>query len=162
MIWNPRVTWCISRSADKGYKMSAAVPFLPMSPALEGIPGEAFSWVFHVQLHVAWISQGSFNTHFWGDQTLPMSHIIVDTAEFWLCKRRWNMMKPCQPMAIFNFGDDIFIYSHRQNYGKKKDFVQQILSGEKKRVVRLSDADFFHNSFFFHNLFFPYFYRHTT
>ena len=29
----------MARQADKGYKMSAAVPFLPMSPALEGIPG---------------------------------------------------------------------------------------------------------------------------
>ena len=29
----------VARQADKGYKMSAAVPFLPMSPALEGIPG---------------------------------------------------------------------------------------------------------------------------
>ena len=31
-----------SRQAEsKGYKMSAAVPFLPMSPALEGLPGVA-------------------------------------------------------------------------------------------------------------------------
>ncbi|CAJ1349689.1 unnamed protein product, partial [Effrenium voratum] len=29
-----------ARRADGGYKMSPAVPFLPMSPALEGIPGE--------------------------------------------------------------------------------------------------------------------------
>lgn len=31
------------RRAEKGYKMSAAVPFLPMSPALEGIPGEGWT-----------------------------------------------------------------------------------------------------------------------
>lgn len=31
------------RRAEKGYKMSAAVPFLPMSPTLEGIPGEGWT-----------------------------------------------------------------------------------------------------------------------
>jgi len=58
--------------------MSAAVPFLPMSPALEGIPGPAFGRVLDVQLHVAWISEGSLNkiSIFFGDQTMPMSHVI--------------------------------------------------------------------------------------
>ena len=41
-----------------------------------------------------------------------------------------------------------FLYSTRQNYGKKHVFFHQILSGEKKRVVRLSEADFFHDYFF--------------
>ncbi len=49
---------------------------------------------------------------------------------------------------------DIGVQHPTELWRKKNDFFQQILSGEKKRVVRLSAADFFHNSFFFH-MFFP-------
>jgi len=62
--------------------MSAAVPFLPMSPALEGIPGPAFGRVLDVQLHVAWISEGSLNTNFFGGSNNAHVTCHMDTSEF--------------------------------------------------------------------------------
>jgi len=50
----------VSRSADKGYKMSAAVPFLPMSPALEGIPGEEEGFDpmgFSLAIDIRWLRE---------------------------------------------------------------------------------------------------------
>ena len=45
-----------NRHADKGYKMSAAVPFLPMSPALEGIPGNPLAVLSNDQFTlVGWV-----------------------------------------------------------------------------------------------------------
>ena len=55
-----------NRHADKGYKMSAAVPFLPMSPALEGIPGNQICWhcwsraISMTRLHLGKIWQSTF------------------------------------------------------------------------------------------------------
>jgi len=50
----------VARHADKGYKMSAAVPFLPMSPALEGIPGEEEGFDpmgFSLAIDIRWLRE---------------------------------------------------------------------------------------------------------
>jgi len=50
----------VARQADKGYKMSAAVPFLPMSPALEGIPGEEEGFDpmgFSLAIDIRWLRE---------------------------------------------------------------------------------------------------------
>jgi len=51
----------VQRRADaKGYKMSAAVPFLPMSPALEGIPGEEEGFDpmgFSLAIDIRWLRE---------------------------------------------------------------------------------------------------------
>ena len=41
LLFNPQHKLNSRQAESKGYKMSAAVPFLPMSPALEGLPGVA-------------------------------------------------------------------------------------------------------------------------
>ncbi|CAL1136017.1 unnamed protein product [Cladocopium goreaui] len=50
----------VARRAEKGYKMSAAVPFLPMSPALEGIPGEEEGFDpmgFSLAIDIRWLRE---------------------------------------------------------------------------------------------------------
>jgi len=50
----------VARKAEKGYKMSAAVPFLPMSPALEGIPGEEEGFDpmgFSLAIDIRWLRE---------------------------------------------------------------------------------------------------------
>ena len=51
----------LARHAEsKGYKMSAAVPFLPMSPALEGIPGEEEGFDpmgFSLAIDIRWLRE---------------------------------------------------------------------------------------------------------
>ena len=44
----------------RGYKMSAAVPFLPMSPALEGLPGEEEGFDpmgFSLAIDIRWLRE---------------------------------------------------------------------------------------------------------
>ncbi|CAK9118272.1 unnamed protein product [Durusdinium trenchii] len=51
----------VARQAEsKGYKMSAAVPFLPMSPALEGLPGEEEGFDpmgFSLAIDIRWLRE---------------------------------------------------------------------------------------------------------
>ncbi|CAJ1432205.1 unnamed protein product [Effrenium voratum] len=50
----------IARQAESGYKMSAAVPFLPMSPALEGMPGEEEGFDpmgFSLAIDIKWLRE---------------------------------------------------------------------------------------------------------
>ncbi|CAK9049789.1 Light-harvesting complex stress-related protein 3.1 [Durusdinium trenchii] len=51
----------VQRQAEsKGYKMSAAVPFLPMSPALEGLPGEEEGFDpmgFSLAIDIRWLRE---------------------------------------------------------------------------------------------------------
>ncbi|CAK9032933.1 unnamed protein product [Durusdinium trenchii] len=48
------------QAESKGYKMSAAVPFLPMSPALEGLPGEEEGFDpmgFSLAIDIRWLRE---------------------------------------------------------------------------------------------------------
>lgn len=50
----------VARQAESGYKMSPAVPFLPMSPALEGIPGEEEGFDpmgFSLAIDIRWLRE---------------------------------------------------------------------------------------------------------
>jgi len=50
----------VARRAESGYKMSPAVPFLPMSPALEGIPGEEEGFDpmgFSLAIDIKWLRE---------------------------------------------------------------------------------------------------------
>ena len=52
--------WPVRHAESKGYKMSAAVPFLPMSPALEGIPGEEEGFDpmgFSLAIDIRWLRE---------------------------------------------------------------------------------------------------------
>ncbi|CAK9049774.1 Chlorophyll a-b binding protein 6, partial [Durusdinium trenchii] len=58
---DPAETYLEERQAEsKGYKMSAAVPFLPMSPALEGLPGEEEGFDpmgFSLAIDIRWLRE---------------------------------------------------------------------------------------------------------
>jgi len=50
----------VARQAESGYKMSPAVPFLPMSPALEGLPGEEEGFDpmgFSLAIDIRWLRE---------------------------------------------------------------------------------------------------------
>jgi len=56
----PAVRSSVARQAESGYKMSPAVPFLPMSPALEGIPGEEEGFDpmgFSLAIDIRWLRE---------------------------------------------------------------------------------------------------------
>jgi len=60
MLGGTRSSKVSRRAESKGYKMSAAVPFLPMSPALEGIPGEEEGFDpmgFSLAIDIRWLRE---------------------------------------------------------------------------------------------------------